>query len=160
MRSFVRFRTLSLLVLLASISSCQTIPEPRLTYADVTHPFADTAVVVCHTFMDVGCVIRRVDEMDFIGKKWSMKNPPLWVRVLPGHHVLNIIASGQGRTGNADIAIDAQPRHVYMVRIERFDLTMFGGTFRPNVTDLGEKSSYEVQRKEFGKQISGVASFH
>ncbi len=147
----------AVVLLVLSVSGCATnsYSRPSLGYADSKQSFTDTAIVVCQTSVGTfwraqkfGCTFANVDEI-------NLKGSPPWVRVLPGHHAFGIEAYGYSRRGYADIGVDAQPRHVYFVSIEG-NTTVFGGTFRPHVQDLGEKSFYKLSN---GEEAIGVATF-
>jgi len=97
--------------------------------------------------------------MSMGGSQWKMDGLSRWARVLPGKHTIEISARGALRIGYADVALDALPQHVYTISITS-QLTWVGGTFRPEVTDLGRMSTYEVHKDGSSSPVIAVATFH
>ena len=104
--------------------------KPREVYADKSHPKSDTAIFSCMPIGRFICNIKRVDDVDTI--------PAMWVRVLPGPHVIWPQVQDGERIGTSPVHVsNALPGHVYEVRM--VDL---GKTYKLWFEDLGKKDSY------------------
>jgi hypothetical protein len=110
-------RTMAVLAC-ALLAGCASIVDrsPKVAYADKHHPLSDTAIFSCAEVPGFTCGIIRVDDRD----TWNYYNGgnTLWVRVLPGDHLVRVVASN-GKDINwlsFDIK-DVQPQHVYSIEI-------------------------------------------
>lgn len=125
-------RLMWMIAAMSWLSGCAPMinTKPKEVYADRGHPKSDTAIFSCMPIGQFICNIRRVDDVDTI--------PAMWVRVLPGPHVLWPQVQDGSHIGASPVhVVNALPGHVYEVRMR--DL---GSTYKLWFEDLGKKVSY------------------